>query len=370
YNTKPSAAFSQLKKRLREDILSLLLSFNQNEEPKDFVDAEAMATKQVLYSKLLFTRGLDREAIFSLKKAFKLAEQHEAYEVQALAHAVLKTYSRGIEQEEVVDIERQFSGNIDILYDLVNLRLNRNIMPSEGNENSAVQVSPKPKITPCRKSKSLRLRFLSTTKAMENSFNKRQYQHSFKLASELLPCVESGDYAIAPSQKANFYGHLSKISLGLEHYEYAITYGQKASDLLTPFEERKMEVLINLFKSYFYQGAQNSFIHVLKECQSLSESVSKEFSELDLYQAFCSFLEGDHKGSIKHLNTFFKHTKLEIYRALAGKLLELMTLLEMSEYDWFEYKLDNFRKVVHYHTKMNMTHRYVIIYKALSSLKK
>ena len=375
YRCKPNAAFSQLKKRLTEDILNLLLTNEHlSNEPKSFQSAEALATKKVLHSKMLFSRGLNREAIVSLKKAFKLAQEHEAYEVQALAHGVLKSYSDSLKKEEVEDLEQQFFCNIDIFYQLLDLEFQRDdnlVLERKSQYLSIIDKKQSETLeVSFHGSKSLRLQFLTTVRKIECCFENRQYQQCFELAESILPYVEKGDHVISPNHKANFYLNISKALMGLNQYESSIDFGKRSCDLFAPFEEKRLEALIGIFKSHFYNNDFEEAEMTLKVCDEAKSHVQKVKSELTLFRSFHQFIKGDYKKSVKTLNTFFRHSKLDINLVLNGKLLELLNLLEMKDYEWFDYKLNSFRKVVYYHADETLYERFAIIHKVFSYLKK
>ncbi len=371
YNAKPNAAYCQLKKRLNEDILNLLVAFDyQTEEPKDFISAEARATKYVLQAKTLFKKGVNQEAIILIKKAFALTEEHEAYEVQALAHAVLKAYSDDSVLSEVQDLERKFSKNVDTLYQLINLRLDRKVIISTTKskyDSMSGNVETLEKGSDEHSAESLRLKFLYTTQALEKFLEEKEYTQSLKLTENILPVIEDGDHVLTASQKAMFYLNLSKVFLGLYQYKKALVFGEKALGLFASFEDGKTEAFKLIYKSHFYLNDLSKAREVLNVC---IKTTGREIDELLLFQAYHFFSEKNHKTSLKAVNGFLKLSGLHVSLALNGKLLELLNLLEMQDYEWFEYKLENFRKVVYYHGETGISERFSLICKAFFSLKK
>ena len=83
------------------------------------MDAEALAIKYVLCGKMLLNRGLTEEAVDVLKKAFKLAGEHEAFEVQALAHSVFKTYSINQFSDELAEAILEENVTEELIHDAV-----------------------------------------------------------------------------------------------------------------------------------------------------------------------------------------------------------------------------------------------------------
>ncbi len=370
YNSRPCAAFSQLKKRLKEDILNILLSRESSpvRSPKNFVDAEGLALKYVLYGKMLLNRGLTEEAIDVLKKAFKLARDHEAFEVEALTHSVFKTYAISQYSKELADVEQDFAEHVDDFYQLMKLNLNLQSLQNPivlEDETEVAEVGSAKK-----RNASIRLRFLSTHQKMERFFREKQYCKSQETATGILNDLHQHGHLFSSSQKARFFLSMSKVKLGMERFDEALYYGKQSSELFKPFEEKKLEAQLNIFKAYFHSQELSKAKATLKYCDSLAHSLEKELSEIPLFQAYQLFGEGNFRGSIKSLNQFFRRSKPHIEVVLNGRMLELQNLLEIKDYDWFDYKLDSFRKIVKYHASEQLSERFTLIYKVFSELKR
>lgn len=371
YNSRPCAAFSQLKKRLKEDILNILLSREStpNKSPKSFVEAEAMALKYVLYGKMLLNRGLTEEAVDVLKKAFRLARDHEAFEVEALAHSVFKTYAISQYSDELADAEQDFAEHVDDFYQLMKLNLNlQSLQQPLIIEDNKVHSSCAGKTK--KKHASIRLRFLKSYQKMESFLSANQHDKAQEIANETLEDVHENGHLLSSSQKARFFLSLSKVKLGLEQFDDAIYYGRQSSELFKPFEEKKLESLINVFKAHFHTQNLTKAKAVLKTCDSMAHSLNKTSSEIPLFQACQLFQENNYRGSVKSLNQFFRRSKPKIEILLNGRILELQNLIEMKDYDWFDYKLDSFRKVVRYHSSEQLSERFTLIYKVFAELKR
>ncbi|MDW3191839.1 MAG: hypothetical protein R8G66_05730 [Cytophagales bacterium] len=365
YNSRPCAAFSQLKKRLKEDILNILLSRETatGKSPKNFVDAEAQALKYVLYGKMLLNRGLTDEAVDVLKKAFKLARDHEAFEVEALAHSVFKTYSISQYSEELADAEQNFAEHVDDFYQLMRLNLQS---PHCHTIIESKEIPDKRKDS----NASIRLSFLLAQQQLEGFLRTGQYYKAQEVAESTLHNVRKNGHLLSSSQKARFYLSLSKVKLGLEQFDEVIYYGRQSSELFKPFEENKLEALTHIFKGYFHCREQEKAKATLKTCNAMAQSLKDTPNEIPLFQAYLLFREMNFRGSLKSLNQFFRLSKSPIEVVLNGRMLELQNLVETEDYDWFDYKLDSFRKLVKYHACEQLSERFTLIYKVFTELKR
>ena len=373
YNSGPGAAFSQLKKRLKEDILNILLSREAcpGKSPKNFVDAEALALKYVLYGKMLLNRGLTEEAVDVLKKAFKLARDHEAFEVQALAHSVFKTYSLNHLSSELADAEEDFASHVDDFYQL--MRLNLNLAAQKNSHRPQIATNGHASASGKKSRKhhaSIRLQLVTFSNELEKHLQAKDYGNTQDIAQALLLQVQENGHLLSSSQKASIYLNIARAHIGLEQLKEAISYSLQSSALYKPFEEKKLESFLTTFKSYFYGGQLAQAGQELKNCESMEKSLGREKSELPLFKAYLLFRERNFKASVKLLNVFFRRSKPRMDVVMNGRLLELQNLIEMEDYDWFDYKLDSFRKVVKYHASEPYSERFVLIYKLFAELKR
>lgn len=368
YNSSPCAAFSQLKKRLKEDILNILMARESTpcSSPKNFVDAEAMALKYVLQGKLLLNRGLTEEAVDVLKKAFKLARDHEAFEVEAIAHSVCKHSAIGDCSNKLAVAEQNFASHIDDFYQLMKLNLEQSIHASTSIDE-ATSVQPK---AGCKKTASIRLRFLSVYQELETLLDKREFEQAQHIAAGILDEVYGNGHLLSASQKGRFFLSLSKVNLGLEKFSVAKCYSQQAAELFKPFEEKKLAAQLILYKSQFHAQELDEARSTLKACEAMQQELGKDKSEIPLFQAYQKFQERDFRGSVKTLNQFFRRAKPAIEVLLNGRMLELQNLIEIEDYDWFDYKLDSFRKIVKYHACEHLAERFTLIYKVFTELKR
>ena len=381
YNRAPNAAFSQLKKRLREDILNLLLTFNlQSDNFCSYMEAEMRASKLILQGKILIKRGLSDAGTLLLKKAFNLAGSYEAFEVQALAYEALKSYSDNNDDiPELHDMELEFSKNVDILYDLINLRITH--AESEADEFHEPEIQGiQEHLTPfpyneqvvCHQDphRSARLQFQYTMKLTEEFRQQKMYQRARETAEEILPILDHENQVLTPGQKGIYYGQFAEILMCLRFYREAVFYAEKSCRYLKPMHERHLASMIIQFKGYFYQHETDDAAVMLDRIGEMLEATCpKRINEYELYRAWLAFLNEDTKASIKLLNKCFKLSGSYTIVSLNGKLLELLNLLKMKDFSWFDYKLDSFRKYLQSAPEHLNLARFQLIFKLFNALK-
>jgi tetratricopeptide (TPR) repeat protein len=91
YNKKiPYPAYSQLKKRLKSDILNiLLLQDSKSRFVTPYAQAEFDVRRMVMIGDMLITRGITNEGIKVLQKAAKLSEEYELYSENIVVNDLL-----------------------------------------------------------------------------------------------------------------------------------------------------------------------------------------------------------------------------------------------------------------------------------------
>lgn len=378
YNKKPNAAFCQLKKRLKEDILNLLLVFNlQANTLSGYSEAELQASKQIMQGKLLIKRGLKNAGMSLLKKAFNLAGEYEAFEVQTLAYEALKNNADNVaETHDLQGLEAQFSRNVDILYDLINLRIDHSADNCISREfephlvetltfdrlrNVAIQNEA---------THSARLKFQYTMKLTKEFLNQNLFQKARETAEEILPLLDHESQVLTRNQKGNYFYLFAEILINLQFYNESVFYAQKADSYFGINREKRIKTFGLLYRGYFYYKDIEKAKTVIDQFQIKFSCLDTSYqNELELFKAWYSFTTKDYVSSIKGLNNCFKLSSNHSEISINGKLLELLNLLEMNDFGWFDYKLESFRKYLSNVPQNPYLSRYKLIYKLFSFLK-
>jgi tetratricopeptide (TPR) repeat protein len=104
YNKKPNAAYSQLKKRLKTDILNiLLLQDSKSRFNTPFARAEFDARRMIIEGDILISRGISKEGVKILEKAAEIAVEYELFNEYSLANDILLShlsYKNGVKEYE------------------------------------------------------------------------------------------------------------------------------------------------------------------------------------------------------------------------------------------------------------------------------
>lgn len=372
YQKKPNAAFSQLKKRLRDDLLDLMLMFsNPDNALNGYFEAEMVASKQILQGKILIRRGLTESGMTLIKKAFKLAGEYEAFEVQTLAYEALKNYSENVTNvNEFQDLELQFSRNVDILYDIINLRLECTPESSQTGESAPSGIFQE--VKPVKDTaQSARLHFQYTIKLMEEYLQAQKYRMARVVAEEILPLVDHENQVLTRHQKADYFFLFAKILALLGFYKESVFYAKKASGYYGFNYDKCIRTFLLTYRGMFYNNDVEEaagYLRQFEECYGAATD-GQQRNELELLKAWQDFYRKDYVASIKGLNHCFKLSAGNSEISLNGKLLEMLNLLMMKDDGWFDYKLDSFRKYVSNASQKKFISRFSLLYKIFSLIR-
>jgi tetratricopeptide (TPR) repeat protein len=187
-----------------------------------------------------------------------------------------------------------------------------------------------------------------------------RYEYSFALQKALLlrEKVDSLNALNVTSIKVESYLMLAKIYVCISETEMAVNYLKLAKHHSLP----EYNDIINELLFYCYLRSKNEMAleNLLKHAPY---TTSRKYSiRWKLYKAGFLYLKGEFKESINLLQN-----ERGIWGDRSGivigyKLLEIMNLILIKDYDWFELKLDTFRKLLQRFPDTGFKRFHVILY--------
>ena len=357
YNLKPNSTFSQLKKRLKEDILSFLLylpSDNKNESP--FLSAEITARKLLIQGKVLFSRGLSDEAVSVFRKSMMIAERYELVDLKIpiydamRTHADLKSDTRSY-ADYGNRLKETFRDQEDLLkakeYNHVLTTPEISSRPNSGNNNREISILDKMKSGAARSS-SKNIRYWYYTSAVQCYVNKRELDKAYSYCLRLLNLVEQEPACSSRSNKAGVNLELAKILIRLERYDQAIERTKKAIKLLHPGIARELYAWEVLFLAHFGNNDFHEAGQVISKASKYRQikANSQYPGKWSFLQANLNFVQGRHNESLHTLNTNNGNNGDGNGWLLGCKILEMLNIIELQEYTWLDFKMESFRKLL------------------------
>ncbi|MCK5700227.1 MAG: hypothetical protein KAI29_03715 [Cyclobacteriaceae bacterium] len=338
YKAKPNSALSQLKRRLKGDLLEMLLVCGEDHDDQ-YRQNEQECARMLMQSQQLINKGLNKMASKLLDQVAQISRKYEFWEFSNLA-AKYKAYS----METVESILTKYSGetknsNLDLEQILNNLE--EHLINSKSKRRDLLLI----------------LQYLeqklSTDFSVIPAFEIKRIVEVIKK----IPALSKSTYVRASHQL------MAKAMIIQGNYLEALEYLKpRFNNLEITTRHMLIETLfIAKLKLKQYDEAQNLLVK-----WDYEDKNSQSLSKIKYYSACMKFQVEDHKSVIKNLNASNKYKKQQNeFLAFWSRILELMSLSELKEYDWAEYRLDALRKYFNNHN----LHKKVQCRNALRSLR-
>ena len=378
YAQYSASTISKLKERLKKDLLDFLLLFPfQKLAISELSKAELRCAKLLLQSKILLARGVEQEGIQLLQKAANLVEEFElpasGLDVYDILCAVAQ---RQNSQKEVEKYNQKISRALDMYTSLQEARqFEQAIMSDSASSESGLFEYAQEKLKQLQggytHTTSKRVKFWFSFAALQYHFNQGELTLAADCGRNLVEWMETDPFLCKLSVKMSIYIRLSWVHFHLGLLKEAGEYAALALEYSSPNAYEELEILGLMFMSYF-QLSEFSLATQTVEAAFRNEWIYEEQTQLakwNLCKAALEFAKGDYNASLKNFLTkqgLFR-TQPEIF--LGGKLLELLNIIELGDYDWVEYKLESFRKTLNKYRKGNRE-RFKTIYQILRALLK
>lgn len=374
YNLPPNSAFCHLKKRLEQDILDFLLFSPSTQAEVDAAAEELKCRKLFMQGKILLSRGVYQEGMSLLRKTSQIAEKYEFPDIKLLSDDILTSHShvkvRSKQYENLISRSLNQLGNIynakAINYDLVDNRLKEpgDFEEHKNTENSVFRLKQD-----CLHRGSKQACYWYHLALLRNSYHKKEFSKAKGYALELLEFLQAEPLIRSKSRLANVYLNLAKILINLKDHSQSIAAANKALPLLS---QKTLEQLQALEVSFFAHFRSGKLIEAELICQKavyhpqLSEFLKRRWSML---HAALKFSQNHFQIVNQTINRHGYHKNDGESRLLGQRLLEMLNILELEDYDWFEFKLESFRKKVA-HLKFDTSIRIKMIYQLFKGLLK
>jgi hypothetical protein len=358
YNQKPNSSLSKLKERVKEDMLNFILLFPaDNLKVSLFVKSDLTCRKMLLQGKVLLARGIFEEGIYLIRKAAHLAEKHELIDVSIAVNDTLRTRFADQDIAHVNKLNDKIRVAQETYRDLLAAKelyqvLLRMQQTGEENipagDNTVVRDELDYLRERAGKTGSKRVAFWYKLAAMRFYRITGQYEQSIRFGLEVLDMIADEPFLSSNQAAVAVHTDLADQFARRNQFKDAETHGHAALKLCSRDDRNELHVLVQLFKIYFQGNAmdqagatanrivQHPKLDQYKDLQAIWQ----------FYMACLEFNTGQFKDSIKRLHTLARVFGNRKQYTVAVKYLELLNIIELGDADWFEYKLEAYRKYV------------------------
>ena len=350
----PDSNFSQLKRRLKDDILNILMICPvEKSYQSENIKAEFKARKMLMQGKILLSRGVYEEGTSILRKACQLAEKYELSTVSLEIQDLLRTH---IGVKKGLEVYKSYQETID--HNLEDMRmeleakdLNHRIMiPSL---YSAAETGERPEEEKLRKIKthfdssgSARVGFWYYLSAIRLHINNRDFERAYRLGQQLARLIDHEPAIHTVPNRAGIHLELARILIHLEQFPEAITMALEARKLFQRGMLNELYAIETLFFAHFRNRQWGEAQELIAEATHHRQYEAHELTpgKWQYFKANVAFARRDFDASLAdlHLNCTLKKDRGGWF--LGYRILELLNLIEKQEYDWIDSKLESFRK--------------------------
>ncbi len=357
YKGKTLSAFSHLKKRLQNDILNIIQFQETTKKFRTRIATVSVEVKKmIVFSEILYKRGLTDEGDSIIYDGIKLADKYELpaeeyilTEMQRIRHGYTKG-DKTINQfkkkiEKCVNEIKINADSIGIYYDLSVKNQFKSNQSVEELKNQELQI------------KNLHKNFISS-KIAKNGFwyySAEMYHHNrqnnFEKAVEyglkLAELIKNNASIGSAVQIATVNKEISEIYIASSKYAVAIPHANESLTNLNPALNNYLLTLETLFYPHFYLGQYIEAEEVLKRAIAHPRFWTRKitFTRWNYFSACLEFARGNYKKCNELLRNDSKNLLADKGELQLGfRLLTIMLMVETGKEDLLEYELDSFRK--------------------------
>ena len=352
------AAFSMLKSRLYNDLLDLLLLVTDSSSfyNKAFWIRYSML-KSLMLVYALDNRNLANHSNYLISKAEQLALKFDQPTYRVLVNELIlnsRPFMKG--PATVKKVKETMLQSLDSQGDIIKIQ---NIFKQissitfyNSNQVKAQLAFIELKLQEIEdiyaRNPSPRITFFYLRSKLLYALNIQDFNEFLSYAQKLLAHVQSEVSVKSNDNLGGAYSMLSQALMYLKYYNESI------------------EACLNAEKLFFKNGnndintKSNRFIALLgiKDYESCAELVAQvrsikrikrgsfHYSKWLYMDANIKFIQGNYKATLQLLE---RHSFLKSDRSgwrLGYKILEMMCIVELGNYDWLPYRIDTFRKLV------------------------
>lgn len=358
YRTKSNSAYSQLKKRLKDDILNILLlqdgrrRFNSKSAQTEF-DVKRL----LIGGDILVSRGLTKEGVTALQKARKKAIEFELYnEIVSsseilISHLATKTgineYKRNKKIiDEAVENNRKLLIAKDYYYKIGIPALFKLNEPKVYN-NFALEAT-KELESFFNESKSAKIGYYYYQVATQYFSIIKDYKQALLLSKKFLKLVQDNKSIYLKRTLANAYLQIAQNELQLKNHTQCV---RNSSNALKYFKEGLTNELLTLeilFLSNFYSGIINKASEIIKKALSHPKLNSNKFlpAKWHFYKAWFVFSQKQFDAANNAMNDCTYLLEDKTGWLYGYRILDIMITLECNELFLVDGKIAGFKKII------------------------
>ena len=384
YGERSNSAFSQLKTRLKEDIMNVLLMQDPSVKFSTlYAQAAFDCRRALIQGEILLSRGVYQEAVSVLTRASKLAKKYELYAEQLQLDDLLRNHlTMKQNTKSFNELSESINTALEKLTGLQNAKYIHYLLTVPGlfsmmNPGKDINKEGEKIISDLeeelQRTNSTRVRFYYHLAALNFYSHTRDHEKAHHHGASLLQLVESDGIVQSRTNIAGTKMELANVMLHLSRNTEAMTLAQQSMQHFKPGMINELEAIYKVFFAYFRENditnAEIILNKALKHKQlKFNETLNARWL---LIRSALEFKKGMHEQSMKTLKKDNTLTRDKTGWLWGYYLIEIMNLFEMNGgSDWVDSRVESLKKVIYrYSDKLEIENpRGLIIYKILQSL--
>lgn len=355
YNRKPDSGFSQLKKRLKQDLLDFMVFFpSTKSDSSDNSAIELECRKLFVQAKTLVHRGIADEAIGILKKVHKLAKEYDLAQMKALSLDLLQEISDQSFKDFTVDsakVERDLEIHLTKVKsrNLYRRLAEKGLSEFETNKEDIDLIAYLKML--CETYWTPSLGFWHHLLALKINLLKDQVGKAYWHGLRLDQALKSYGISLSKDQLFDFYHEMALLLVKARKFNKAELYARKAEMLCSNDCNDLLKVLELRFVLAFSKKDYETCLE-LWQAGMAHPQIEKDdlaYFKWVFFESCLQFIERDFEQSLVLLRKSADLSKDKNGFFIEHRLLEILNLIELGELDLLEYKVESFRKLIEYH---------------------
>lgn len=358
YNAKPNSAFGHLKRRLRTDILSiLLLQDSKRRFNAKNAQAEFDVRRKIIEGDILISRGITKEGISILQEAAKTAKEYELFNESLQASELLFVeflFKKGIREYE--NFKKEISDNINKLTLRIKAKdyYHKILAPHLFNLSNGekyiefAEMAKNDLKKDYEETKSVRIGYYYFYISTLYYNLKKDYGNALKAAEEYLKINSEQKSINSKRSVASAHLQLSYIHLQRKKFDLSIKHSHSALKLYKSGLSNELTTLELLFLASFYSNKNTETEAVLAQALSHPKLHSNKFlpAKWHYYKACFLFRQKKYDEANDAMNNCTYLLEDKTGWLYGYRILDIMIVLESNDLFLIDGKVANFKKII------------------------
>lgn len=352
------SAYIMLKKRLKDDILKVLVWRNDLQKFKSkYFEARYKCRLLIAQADMLILRGATKVAIDCLYKAKSMSEKYELTNELVIINDLLisqvalkegfDSYSK-IAESSVASfdlIKNKFKAQ-DYLRQLTMPNLFQVNKDFNYKEESVKANQELKKLSELNDSIEIKFWYLRSEVYIHHLIN--DYESACEYGEQFLQLVRDSPVVYSMDNLGGACMQLAIININLKHFESAERYSEEAINAFVKGSNNQLNAFTYIFLSQLYNRKLDKARLTLDSILSSRSYNSDPFavSKWNYYKANLLFAQGMYDDALALLQKESELISDKSGWRIGFKILEMMCIIELGHFDWLDFRIETFRKLL------------------------